>query len=79
MKSVPYLQAKISPLHCACGYGIFVLREGIRQAEMLAFPFAVAREPAKPAKRVSTGLSTHICGIFRHFANFSKVVLKTVK
>lgn len=31
------------------------LREGIRQAEMLAFPFAAAREPAKRAKRVLSG------------------------
>ena len=31
------------------------LREGTRQAEMLAFPFAAAREPAKLAKRVLSG------------------------
>ena len=34
----------------------FFLREGTRQAEMLAFPFAAAREPAKLAERVLSGL-----------------------
>ena len=33
----------------------YYLREGTRQAEMLAFPFAAAREPAKLAKRVLSG------------------------
>ena len=33
----------------------FCLREGTRQAEMLAFPFAAAREPAKLAERVLYG------------------------
>lgn len=61
----------------------FILREGIRQAEMLAFPFAAAREPAKLAGRVLTGL------LFRHLkslllfktfydlllANFGRVVI----
>ena len=32
------------------------MREGTRQAEMLAFPFAAAREPAKLPKRVLSGL-----------------------
>ncbi len=34
--------------------GLF-LREGIRQAEMPAVPFAAAREPEKFAERVSFG------------------------
>jgi len=37
-----------------CTY-IFYFREGTRQAEMLAFPFAAAREPAKLAMRVLAG------------------------
>ena len=35
------------------GKAFFNLREGIRQAGMLAFPFAAAREREKLAKRVS--------------------------
>ena len=37
------------------GFSVFYLREGTRQVEMLAFPFAAAREPAKLAKRVLPG------------------------
>ena len=40
-------------LYRCCIYSIFFLREGTRQAEMLAFPFAAAREREKLAERVS--------------------------
>ncbi len=37
-----------------------LFREGIRQAEMLAFPFAAAREPSKLAECVLTGYIVYI-------------------
>lgn len=39
-----------------CLMHIFCLREGKRQMEMLAFPFAAAHEPAEPMERALSGL-----------------------
>ena len=58
----------------------FDLRKGTRQAEMLAFPFAAAREPAKLAKRVLSGLwgteSLILCKKNRAFSNAGVIVKK---